>query len=127
MKKKNIKGTPPFEKENIKITSPKNKAAGAPAVLSSMRHIYTELNLSNAVSTLFDVNQTKGFDCPGCAWPDPKHRSGLGEYCENGAKAIAEEATSKRVTPDFFAKHSVEELSGWSDYCLLYTSPSPRD
>jgi len=118
MKKKNIKGTPPIEKENIKITAPKDKAAGAPAVLSSMRHIYTELNLRNAVSTLFEVNQTQGFDCPGCAWPDPKHRSGLGEYCENGAKAIAEEATSKRVTPDFFAKHSVEELAGWSDYKL---------
>jgi len=67
--------------------------------------------------TLRRINQPDGFDCPGCAWPDPKHTSSF-EYCENGGKAVAWEATSKRCTPEFFAAHSVTELSGWSDYDL---------
>ncbi len=109
--------TTPLENEKISITKPKQIAAGPLAVLSSLKHVYSELNLKNCSKTLFSVNQMNGFDCPGCAWPDPDdHRSAIGEYCENGAKAIAEEATSKRVNPDFFAKHSVEELSNWSDY-----------
>ena len=67
--------------------------------------------------TLLHMNQPDGFDCPGCAWPDPKHTSSF-EFCENGAKAVAWEATEKRCTPDFFAKHSVSELAGWDDYDL---------
>lgn len=69
------------------------------------------------MATLAHMNQPEGFDCPGCAWPDPKHTSSF-EYCENGGKAVAWEATSKRCTPAFFAEHSVEELSRWSDYDL---------
>ncbi len=111
--------TPPLEDEKIKITRPDTIAAGIPAVVSAMQHVFREMKLRQCVSTLFSVNQMEGFDCPGCAWPDPDdHRSSLGEYCENGAKAIAEEATSKRVEPDFFAKHSIYELSQWSDYKL---------
>ena len=68
-------------------------------------------------ATLSRMNQPQGFDCPGCAWPDPKHTSSF-EFCENGAKAVAWEATSKRCTPEFFAAHSVTELAGWSDYQL---------
>src|SRR5262249_28885031 len=67
--------------------------------------------------TLLRANQPDGFDCPGCAWPDPKHTSSF-EFCENGAKAVAWEATSKRATPEFFAAHSVSELATWSDYAL---------
>ncbi len=115
--KKDISPTPPIEEEKIKIGKPKTTAAGIPAVVSSVKHVLNEMTVGNCVKTLFAVNQMDGFDCPGCAWPDPDdHRSGLGEYCENGAKAIAEEATSKRVTPEFFKKHSVAELSQWSDY-----------
>ncbi|MBW6401317.1 FdhF/YdeP family oxidoreductase [Roseomonas sp. HJA6] len=68
-------------------------------------------------TTLLRMNQPEGFDCPGCAWPDPKHTSSF-EFCENGAKAIAWEVTTRRCTPDFFAAHSVTELAGWSDYDL---------
>jgi molybdopterin-dependent oxidoreductase alpha subunit len=67
--------------------------------------------------TLTRMNQPEGFDCPGCAWPDPKHTSAF-EFCENGAKAMAWEATALRCTPEFFAAHTVEELAGWSDYDL---------
>jgi molybdopterin-dependent oxidoreductase alpha subunit len=66
---------------------------------------------------LLQVNQPEGFDCPGCAWPDPREGSSF-EFCENGAKAVSWEATNKRVTPDFFARHTVGELSGWEDFAL---------
>src|ERR1700746_1845389 len=67
--------------------------------------------------TLLRINQPGGFDCPGCAWPDPKHTSSF-EFCENGAKAVAWEGTAKRCPPDFFAAHSVSELEAWNDYDL---------
>jgi hypothetical protein len=65
-------------------------------------------------------NQPQGFDCPGCAWPDPKHTSSS-EFCENGAKAVAWEATGRRCSPEFFATHGVSELEMWSDYDLEMT------
>ena len=68
-------------------------------------------------ATLRRMNQPQGFDCPGCAWPDPKHTSSF-EFCENGGKAVAWEVTAKRCTPEFFAEHTVTELAGWSDYDL---------
>ncbi len=69
------------------------------------------------VMTLLAQNQPDGFDCPGCAWPDKEHTSTF-EFCENGVKAVAAEATAKRTTPAFFAKHTVTELMGWSDFDL---------
>jgi len=65
------------------------------------------------------MNQPKGFDCPGCAWPEPaaEHRARF-EFCENGAKAIAEEATTERLTPDVFAKHSLDQLRAMSEFEL---------
>lgn len=69
------------------------------------------------VPTLLKQNQPEGFDCPGCAWPDPKHTSAF-EFCENGAKAVTWESTAKRVGPDFFAEHSVASLWLRSDYWL---------
>ena len=67
--------------------------------------------------SLLSMNQPDGFDCPGCAWPDPKHTSSF-EFCENGAKAVAFELTSRRVTRNFFAAHTVRELEQHSDYWL---------
>lgn len=69
------------------------------------------------VITLLSQNQPDGFDCPGCAWPDKEHTSTF-EFCENGVKAVAAEATSKRVPPKFFSKHTVTELMEWSDFDL---------
>jgi formate dehydrogenase major subunit len=71
----------------------------------------------SGAKTLLRMNQPEGFDCPGCAWPDAKHTSSF-EFCENGAKAVAWEATAFRCTPDFFAAHSVSELTAWDDYDL---------
>src|SRR3954467_3045902 len=67
--------------------------------------------------SLLSMNQPDGFDCPGCAWPDPKHTSSF-EFCENGAKAVAWETTKKRVTPEFFATWTVGELERQSDHWL---------
>ncbi|MEM7185287.1 MAG: FdhF/YdeP family oxidoreductase [Bacteroidota bacterium] len=90
-----------------------------PAIVSSMAHIKEEMGILKGLKVLSRMNQKGGFDCPGCAWPDPDgKRSVLGEYCENGAKAIAEEATTKRVTPEFFENYTVEELSKQTDYWL---------
>ncbi len=101
----------------LRIDEPKTTAAGIPAVISSIKHVLDEMNIPRAISALKALNQKDGYDCPGCAWPDPDdERSSLGEFCENGAKAIAEEATSKRITTEFFAKHSVKELAELNDY-----------
>ncbi|MEO8112085.1 MAG: FdhF/YdeP family oxidoreductase, partial [Ginsengibacter sp.] len=76
-----------------------------------------EAGVVRGMKALLALNQKGGFDCPSCAWPDPDDdRSSIAEYCENGAKAVADEATTKSLRPDFFAKHSVHELSGLDDY-----------
>jgi molybdopterin-dependent oxidoreductase alpha subunit len=101
----------------IKLTDPKDMAAGMPAVIQSAKHILAEMGIGRGLKSLLALNQKKGIDCPGCAWPDPDdHRSAIGEYCENGAKAIAEEATTKSLTTNFFKKNSVYDLSLLSDY-----------
>ena len=101
------------------LTKPKHTAAGLPAVFSAVRHIMDEMDPLRATKVMFELNQMGGVDCPGCAWPDPKdHRSKLGEYCENGAKAIAEEATTKKLEPEFFANNSIEELAAQSDFWI---------
>ncbi|MCW2567152.1 MAG: fdhF, partial [Mycobacterium sp.] len=103
--------------DDLRITAPKQYAAGVPAVTSSLRHAVNQMGVKRTLLTLVAVNQKKGFDCPGCAWPEGDHRHAA-EFCENGAKAVAEEATVRRVTPEFFARHSVAELAEKSDYWL---------
>ena len=101
----------------IKLEAPKKVAAGIPAVVESMKQVFSEAGVFRGLKALSSLNQKGGFDCPSCAWPDPDdERSGMAEYCENGAKAIAEEATSKAIGADFFASHSVADLSMLSDF-----------
>ncbi|MFN0031749.1 MAG: FdhF/YdeP family oxidoreductase [Flavobacteriales bacterium] len=111
-----VRITPPAILTGLETHELKGKAAGIKAVTVSLQHIAHEMGLWKGLKALSKLNQRDGFDCPGCAWPEPEHRSKLGEYCENGAKAVAEEATNFRCDPAFFAKHSVEEMSEWSDY-----------
>ncbi|KLI96090.1 FdhF/YdeP family oxidoreductase [Streptomyces albidoflavus] len=92
-------------------------AAGLPAVAHSLRMSARQMGVRRTALTLLRVNQKDGFDCPGCAWPEPDKRHAA-EFCENGAKAVAEEATLRRVTPAFFAEHSVADLAGRSGYWL---------
>ena len=108
--------TPP-DRSGLTLKKPKNKAAGIPAIVSSAVHGLTKMGPVKTIKTLAMVNQKEGFDCPGCAWPDPEHRTTF-EFCENGAKAVADEAMKAHVTPLFFQKHSIQELSELSDYEL---------
>ncbi len=117
MTHKKTKAQPPVKLTGITLTKTPKKAVGTKAIASALNHVFSEVGLSKGISVLKNINQTDGFDCPGCAWPDPdEKRAFLAEYCENGAKAIAEEATKNRVSPLFFASHSIEELLDWSDY-----------
>ncbi len=92
-------------------------AAGVPAVVSSFKHVFGEAGFFRGIKALNKLNQKNGFDCPSCAWPDPDdERSGIAEYCENGAKAVADEATAKQIGAEFFAANAVKNLAGLSDY-----------
>src|ERR1044071_3508115 len=104
--------TPPF-------VHPTGKPAGGmSSILSTARHLRREKSVVQGAKALRVINQVEGFDCPGCAWPEPKdHRSHF-EFCENGAKAVAAETTSRRADPAFFRKHTVDELLAQSDYWL---------
>ena len=93
-------------------------AGGAPAIITALKTISEEMGLVRGVRTLLKVNQTGGVDCPGCAWPEPDRERSHFEFCENGAKHIADEATKKRVTPEFFRQWSVAELLQQSDQWL---------
>src|SRR5246500_2814374 len=92
-------------------------AGGWGALKATAEALARSRNPLGGSGLLLKQNQPGGFDCPGCAWPDPKHTSSF-EYCENGAKAVAWESTKKRVTPEFFAAHTVTELLEWSDFEL---------
>ncbi|HYJ78789.1 MAG TPA: molybdopterin-dependent oxidoreductase, partial [Longimicrobiaceae bacterium] len=92
-------------------------AGGAASITAAVRQLAREKALVRGSRALRLVNQAEGFDCPGCAWPEATHRSTF-EFCENGAKAVAAEATTRRADPGFFARHTVDELLAQSDYWL---------
>ncbi|MFC6020436.1 FdhF/YdeP family oxidoreductase [Plantactinospora solaniradicis] len=113
----NEQPTDGLAEEPVTVTAPKQWAAGIPGVRTSIAYSYAQMGARRSLLTLRKLNQKDGFDCPGCAWPDGEHRK-MAEFCENGAKAVAEEATRRQVTPAFFAEHPVTELAGHTDYWL---------
>ena len=115
--RKGVSAVTPADNNYLKIRKPKSIAAGIPAATSSMLHGIKKMGAVKTVKTLTTVNQPDGFDCPGCAWPDPKHATTF-EFCENGAKAVADENMKGGVNPNFFSKYTVQELSHKSDYWL---------
>ncbi|NMN60451.1 molybdopterin-dependent oxidoreductase alpha subunit [Xanthobacter sp. SG618] len=101
-----------------KTIRPYHEPAGGWGALKAMGSALVEQHVAvSGMATLSRMNQPGGFDCPGCGWADPKHTSPF-EYCENGGKAVAWEATTKRCTPEFFAAHTVTELAALGDYEL---------
>ncbi|AYB35135.1 FdhF/YdeP family oxidoreductase [Chryseolinea soli] len=107
----------PEELTGLKRGKIKTVAAGIPAVVSSMEKVIGEAGFARGMKGLWQLNKKGGFDCPSCAWPDPDdERSGVAEYCENGARAVAEEATAKKLTASFFAENSVQDLAALSDH-----------
>ncbi len=103
--------------DEAKVSSPKRSAAGVPSVAHSLRQALAEMGPRRSLQALLATNQTHGFDCPSCAWPDPDDRK-TAEFCENGAKAVAWEATRKRVDAAFFAAHSIDDLRAQTDHWL---------
>lgn len=113
-------GTAPEEnidEQKLTIGNVQKKAVGIPGIMHSMEISLKQMGPLRTAQTLLAINQKDGFDCPGCAWPeaDKRHKA---EFCENGAKAVAEEATKRRVPPSFFAENSVSELREWDDFRL---------
>lgn len=108
----------PLENKPPNLNSPKNSAAGIPAVISTMKYGIRNMGVINSISKLSKVNDFHGFDCPGCAWPDPDSHRSFAEFCENGAKAVSDEATKSRADRDFWSKWSVSEISEKSDFWL---------
>ncbi|MFI6304169.1 FdhF/YdeP family oxidoreductase [Amycolatopsis thailandensis] len=110
------------DETQLEVGKPKSWAAGIPGVAVSLMRGMEQMGAARTVKTLRLLNQRDGFDCPGCAWPEPREVDGehrkLAEFCENGAKAVAEEATKRRVGREFFAEHSIQELADKTDYWL---------
>jgi molybdopterin-dependent oxidoreductase alpha subunit len=109
---------PPVETEPVELRERSRSAAGFTSIYETVRHGVVEMGVGRTARTLLALNQKGGFDCPSCAWPDPDGERKTAEFCENGAKAVASEATRARVTPDFFREHPIENLLDRSDRWL---------
>ncbi len=111
--------TDDIDESQLEVGKPKHEAAGATAVAVAMKRAVEEMGPVRTARTLLRLNQVDGFDCQGCAWPDPApgHRH-TAEFCENGVKAVAEEAVDRYVGPEFFARHSLADLDDKTDYWL---------
>src|SRR6266550_266173 len=107
------------EETSPPVVKPISKVAGGmPAVLSAAKYTFKEMGVVRGTRTLLQLNQKQGIDCPGCAWPEPDGERSHFEFCEEGAKHVADEATRKRVTPEFFKQWSVTALRQESDQWL---------
>ena len=108
---------PPLTTAPMSVDRTPRFAAGGPAILSTLNYTLRKTGLLRGIRVLRQVNQSEGFDCPGCAWPEPKQRAAV-EFCENGARAVADEATRRRATPELFAAYTIAELAERSDHWL---------
>jgi len=111
-------GEPPEERAPVTVRKPHGAAAGIPAIVNTMKFGFREMGVLKTARTFLAINKENGFDCQSCAWPSPDQHRKVAEFCENGAKALADELTHRRATPEFFAKHSVAELLAESDHWL---------
>jgi molybdopterin-dependent oxidoreductase alpha subunit len=109
---------PPIETDPAKQAKRHHIAGGIPAILQTVRYVMGRMGVARGTSALLELNKIHGFDCQSCAWPSPDDHRHVAEFCENGAKAVSDEGTLRRVTPEFFTKHSVHELLQRSDFWL---------
>ena len=107
-----------FDEHAAVVSEVEHEAAGVKAVMVSLQRGLEQMGPVRTAAALTRLNQRHGFDCPGCAWPEEHGGRKVAEFCENGAKAVAEEATKRRVTPEFFARHSVSDLADRPEYWL---------
>jgi molybdopterin-dependent oxidoreductase alpha subunit len=103
---------------DLKVTKPSDTAAGLTAISETMKNAFGKMGVVHATRGLLNLNQKGGIDCQSCAWPDPDKKRTITEFCESGARALADEGTTKRITPEFFAQYSIAELSAKDDYWL---------
>lgn len=109
----------PNTNKDLSIKDAPRTSVGFPAIIGSIKQMGKYMDMPDALKASLKMNQKTGFDCAGCAWPDPDDdRSALGEYCENGIKALVEEATSAKADPAFFAKYSIDELAAMTEFEL---------
>lgn len=104
--------------EQLRVSEPDETAAGLEAVTNATTVVFGKMGVVRGTRAMLKINQAGGIDCPSCAWPDPESHRTFAEFCENGAKAMADEGTTKRIRAEFFASHSVEELSRQTDHWL---------
>jgi molybdopterin-dependent oxidoreductase alpha subunit len=120
----------PFDLGKLRVGSASAEAAGIPAIWNTMLYGIGEMGPIRSSEAFLKINHVTGFDCQSCAWPSPDKKRKIFEFCENGAKAVSDESTKKRVTPEFFARHSIADLAAQSDYWLnqqgRLTSPMVR-
>jgi molybdopterin-dependent oxidoreductase alpha subunit len=120
----------PTDLGKLRIGSASEEAAGIPAIWNTMLYGIGEMGPIRSSEAFLKMNHVTGFDCQSCAWPSPDKKRKIFEFCENGAKAVSDESTKKRVTPEFFAQHSIVDLAAQSDYWLneqgRLTSPMVR-
>jgi molybdopterin-dependent oxidoreductase alpha subunit len=120
----------PTDLGKLRIGRASEEAAGIPAIWNTMLYGVGEMGPVRSAEAFLKINQVTGYDCQSCAWPSPDKKRKMFEFCENGAKAVSDESTKKRIGAEFFAKHSIAELAAKSDYWLnqqgRLTSPMVR-
>src|SRR5271155_5811156 len=105
----------PTDLGKLRMGRASEEAAGIPAIWNTMLYGIGEMGPIRAPEAFLKINQVKGFDCQSCAWPSPDKKRKIFEFCENGAKAVSDESTKKRVGPEFFARYSIADLAAQSD------------
>ena len=108
----------PTDLGKLRVGVASEEAAGIPAIWNTMLYGVGEMGPVRSAEAFLKINQVTGFDCQSCAWPSPDKKRKIFEFCENGAKAVSDESTKKRIGPDFFAQYSIAELAAKSDYWL---------
>ena len=112
------RATPPEEFGELRLDEPKLYAAGAEAVMVSLKKVFGQAGFGRGAHGMCKLNQKSGFDCPSCAWPDPDEDRAQTEFCENGAKALGSEITRQKIGPEFFRRYSNFEIAEHSDYWM---------
>src|ERR1700739_3249683 len=121
----------PTDLGKLRIGRASEEAAGIPAIWNTMPYGIGEMGPVRSSEAFLKINKVNGFDCQSCAWPSPDKKRKMFEFCENGAKAVSDESTKKRIGPEFFSQCSIAELAAKSDYWLnqqgRLTSPMVRN
>ncbi|WP_309081224.1 FdhF/YdeP family oxidoreductase [Zhihengliuella sp.] len=107
-----------IDEGSIQVTPPKKAAAGMKAVMVALERGIEQAGVTRTMRSMARVNQRNGVDCPGCAWPETTGRRKPAEFCENGAKALAEESTLRTVDPQWWAEHPISDLRDKTEYWL---------